>query len=339
LLASLKELRIKPESIGEYVRLWIYPSFIAGKIQPADVFDEARLKSSMVAGKLKCSASEGMSCVPVLANYCEALLKNPNDAVKHHARLFLMLAQIIGQIFRSGRKLMNKGLLQALTRDYIREYKAVYGEESVVPKFHMLAHLPKFPVDQLPNCFVHERKHKTVKRFANNVFNTSSDWDTSVLREVTQLHCEQMAAAPVSKFSETPGLVKPSPPSRRLKQSLLHVLGHEFAAAKLMTCRTARVNKYDHASVGDLVLLGSADPPIIGRIIYHFSVQVDELQEHASLVEEYIVSEVHHRAWKCKLAGKQTLFDLGDIGTPLIHAGTEVITALKPIHAAAYPGL
>ena len=117
-------------------------------------------------------------------------------------------------------------------------------------------------------------------------------------------------------------------PSKNVKRSLLDVLGHEFAAATLMTCRTARVNKYDHASVGDLVMIGFADPPTIGRVIYHFSIQVDELQEHGCLVEEYVVSEDQHRSWKCKLAGTQSLFALGDIVSCLTHAGTDVMICL-----------
>ena len=54
-------------------------------------------------------------------------------------------------------------------------------------------------------------------------------------------------------------------------------------------------------------MIGPADPPIIGRVICLFFVQVDELMEHMALIDEYIVSEVQIRAWKCKLAGKQTL--------------------------------
>lgn len=124
-----------------------------------------------------------------------------------------------------------------------------------------------------------------------------------------------------------------------MMRSILGVLGDDFAAATIMTSRTARVNKYEHSTIGDLVLVGHTDPPIIGRVVFHISIQVDELVECASLIEEYEVTEVQNRAWKCRLAGRQTLFEMLDIVCCLTYAGTDVVTVLKPIHAIAYPGL
>ena len=269
----------------------------------------------MAKGQLKCTASEGLSLVPVLANYCEGLLKHPSNDVRRHAQLFLDLARIVSQILRAGgRKLMDKAVLHSRVTRYITSYKAVYTAEEVFPKFHQLAHLPKFPFDQLPNCFVHERKHKNIKKFANPVFNTAHDWDASILREVTSLHIERLATADRTLFSEQASLVNPREPSRTMKQSIIDVLGNEFASATLRTSRTARVHKFEHASVGDIVLVGHADPPLIGRIVYHISVQVDELIELASLLEEFVVIAVQKRCWKCrcKATDTQTMFDMSD---------------------------
>ena len=72
---------------------------------------------------------------------------------------------------------------------------------------------------------------------------------------------------------------------------------------------------------------------------YDCDFQVDELVEFASLIEEYDVGEVQNRAWKCRLADRQTLFDMQDIVTCLTYAGTDVVTVLKPLHAVAYPDL
>ena len=338
-LTTLRALSIQPAAIGEYVKIWIYPHHISAAITPGKTFGTARLKSSMEKGQLKCSASDGLSLLPVLAQYCEALLKRPSPAVRVQAQLFLDLAKAIGEIMRSGRKSMRKAILHCLVTKYIKDYKTTYGEEKVPPKFHMLAHLSQFDVDQLPNCFVHERKHKTIKRFANQVFDTSHDWDASVLREVTSMRLERMATVDPTMFSESAGLVQPRAPSHKMMRSILGVLGDDFAAATIMISRTARVNKYEHSTIGDLVLVGHTDPPIIGRVVFHISIQVDELVECASLIEEYEVTEVQNRAWKCRLAGRQTLFEMLDIVCCLTYAGTDVVTVLKPIHAIAYPGL
>ena len=205
--------------------------------------------------------------------------------------------------------------------------------------FHMLAHLSKFLLEHLPNCFVHGRKHKSIKWYANQVFDTSGDWDASVLREVTSGRSERMATYDPTMFSESAGLVQPLAPSPKKMRAIIRVLGDGFVAATIMTSRTARVNKYEHSTIGDLVLIGHTDPPIIGRVVFHISIQVDELVECASLIDEYEVNEAQNRAWKCKLAGKQTLFDMSDIVCCLTYAGTDVVTVLKPFLAVAYPGL
>ncbi len=275
--------------------------------------------------------------MPVLANYCETLLMHKSHDVQRHSQLFLDLSLIVGQIIRSGRKLMNKPELHGRITRYIKSYKDTYGEEEVFPKFHQLGHLPKFPYDQLPNCFVHEREHKNVKIFANPVFNTSHDWDASILREVTSLHIERLAAADRTMFAEEAGLVHPHEPSRRMKQAILAVLGADFAHATLLTSRDARVNRFEHASIGDLVFVGRANPPIIGRIVFHISVQVDELLELVSLVEEFTVTDVQKRCWKCVAADTQTLFNMSDIVCCLTWAGTDVLTVLKPWHALPFP--
>ena len=57
-----------------------------------------------------------------------------------------------------------------------------------------LTHLPKMMADVgiLPSCWVLERKHKGVKRYANGLTNSSCPWDRSVLRDVTVGHLEEL---------------------------------------------------------------------------------------------------------------------------------------------------
>ena len=137
-------------------------------------------------------------------------------------------------------------------------------------------------------------------------------------------------------FSEQASLVNPREPSRTMKQSIISVLGAEFASATLQTSGTTRVNKFEHASVGDIVLVGHADPPVIGRIVYHISVQVHESIGFASLVEEFMVIDIQNRCWKCKATGAQTLFDMSDIVCSLTWAGTNVLSVLKPLHVMSF---
>lgn len=144
---------------------------------------------------------------------------------------------------------MSEAALHCLATKYIKDYKATLGEEMVLPKFHMFAHLCKFLPEHLPNCFVHEREHKTIKRFANILFDTSGGWDASVLREVTSMRLERMAAADPIMFSESAGLVLPRALSHKMMRSIIGVLGDDVVAVTTLASRIARVNKYEHTTI------------------------------------------------------------------------------------------
>ena len=56
-------------------------------------------------------------------------------------------------------------------------------------KFHWLIHLPDELIrfKRLLSCWVHERKHKMVKHYAQNIYNTRV-YERSILSEVTSHH-------------------------------------------------------------------------------------------------------------------------------------------------------
>ena len=74
-------------------------------------------------------------------------------------------------------------------------YKSAYGEDSMIPKFHFSLHLPSMlrAHGLLVACFVHERKHKEVKRVANNMSNTQGWFESNILESVIQMHLQDLA--------------------------------------------------------------------------------------------------------------------------------------------------
>ena len=49
---------------------------------------------------------------------------------------------------------------------------AVHGEDAMVPKFDFVLHLPVFLArfGMLQSCLLRERKHRVVKKFANEMY-------------------------------------------------------------------------------------------------------------------------------------------------------------------------
>ena len=73
----------------------------------------------------------------------------------------------------------------------------------------------------LPTCWSLERKHKTIKKYANHIFRscatTSNGWDKSVLRDVT---AERMHGIAEDEFDAGVGLLASKPVSKKLKVEL-----------------------------------------------------------------------------------------------------------------------
>lgn len=222
---KLKECGITYATLQQYAAAWHWPSFMGQ--DAADVFCPKRAKSSWDDGSLKATASEGLSLLPILANFAQSLVDNgiTSAAVRDHARCFVMLADIVRLIQRCSRLQVDPDELQLELCKYLDAFKRLYGEEWMVPKFHFAIHFPDYlrRFGFVPSCFVLERKHKVPKRFANEVTNTSSAWEASVLREVT---CHRIAAIMTDHFGTNVGLQTACRCSKKLQATLQQVFPH-----------------------------------------------------------------------------------------------------------------
>lgn len=79
--------------------------------------------------------------------------------------------------------------LQGKLTTFMVALKSIFGDDAITPKFHCMLHLPRMLQTHgiLIPCFVHERKHRVVKRFASDIRNTSRDYERSLLAQITNL--------------------------------------------------------------------------------------------------------------------------------------------------------
>ena len=334
-LHAFRRLNLDLGIVAQYVKSFNWPHAVAGSIAPSDVFTPSRLKHSLEKQILRCTASEGLSLLPVLAAFCEPLSTgHRNPEIRAHAECFLLLARVVSMVLRSIRGLTDVNAFLDRAQRFLERFKELYGSTNVVPKhhyvFHLVFYLHRMPF--LPSCLVHERKHKGIKRFANAVFNTHIDWDKSVLQEFSCLHIERLISTPAVQFSAAAGLVHCSAPSRRLLSVIQAAVG-PFPKEQLRVGRTARVNEFEKVSVGDVVLIGVGSPPIIGEIVMHVAVSDSGATELVSIIKRFKIQSEGDRFWKCVDPGETAIVSTGDIDTAAIWAGVGVITVLKPIHA------
>ena len=130
---------------------------------------------SKVDQDVKSSASEGLSVYPLIR--CMLVHEVPDglspeiDIAKNS---FFALAQVLDLL----KRLITGTVTPSDLRQSIHTHMALrlkaYGEAGFQPKCHYCAHLPDFMERQpLMNCFVHERKHKELKRFGNDFANAN----------------------------------------------------------------------------------------------------------------------------------------------------------------------
>ena len=146
-----------------------------------EMFTMARRGTNNEAKRFKCQASEGLSLYAVLAVILGCFTECP-----HEFMVYLLLCDLIDcfvAVSRGGS--VDPSLLKDRVHAFLQAFCSVYGYEFMTPKFHWLLHFPKHLEEfkMLIACFVHERKHKMVKRYANDVLNTTV-FEFSVLSEV-----------------------------------------------------------------------------------------------------------------------------------------------------------
>ena len=302
----------------------------------AEALLPSRAKSSWAAGVLKVMASEGLSLTPVLANFFEALVLTGNDEVKAHASCFLKLARIVELLRRSSRGTVAPQVLATAIEEHLAAYKDLYGESSMIIKFHYCLHLPQQLAEKglLLNCFVHERKHKMPKKFGNEVRNTSYDWDASVMREVTAGRLARMDHHEVGCYETA--LIDAHRPSKTLVTKLESVL-QLGGDVTFSTATVARLNAYEKAAKGDVVMYSTDDGRRVGRVEFHASLH----SRHDGAIV-YVLTGIKRwdivtessRSWKCSVSDEMLLVETCSITSTLIWAGrsNRIRTVLKPTH-------
>ena len=134
----------------------------------------------------------------------------------------------------------------------------------MVTKFYYILHLPRqfkqsgilFP------CFVHERKHRELKRFAGEIRNTGCNFESSLLEEIT---CKHIAHLQDTTFSLGPRLVNPvARPSPNIVGALRVAIGEDLPIA---LANRARFNEWGEATKHDVVMMRLDGRHRAGRVL------------------------------------------------------------------------
>ena len=170
------------ERLHAYVQLWELPG--RAKMNLSTLFTAKRAKANHEAHTFKCTASEALSLYSIMYMFLQHIVV-PAKVCEHECKAFLSMCELIDMIYAIPLQKVAAAALQRKVEQFFDDCKAAKMHDFIHPKFHWLYHMPSELQrhGMLPSCFTHERKHRMLKRYMNNICNTKC-YETSVLKEV-----------------------------------------------------------------------------------------------------------------------------------------------------------
>lgn len=254
------------DRLNEYVALWTWPSRLHNS-GFKDMFSAKRIASCKRAKFFKCTASEGLSIYTVLTFFVQTVIMHSGTCVPE-CKAFIALADLIDILSLIPLGCVRPDQLRSVVKVFLELCLDAGWKVFMHPKFHWMVHMPKHLAQFgcLPTCWVHERKHRMVKRYATEICNTVS-FERSVLGEVISHHLSELAHE--DAFPKE-GLVRPRYATHRL-QSFLASSFHLPEGERCSFSHTARFSQHESCSKGDVVLFKDEATGAIlaGQIWFH----------------------------------------------------------------------
>ena len=240
------------------VGLWQLPARTMGFATSCrDAFAPKRMRSSLEAKTMKCTASEALTFYPFIAIYLQRVIIPARRCLAACAA-FLAMTDLLDHLMATP----HAGLI---TADMLRQDVTLFLDKCITagwrqhlhPKFHWAVHMPRHydHFKMLPMCWVHERKHRVLKRYSSLVMNTAS-FDKTIQSEVL---CHQFAdLGHPDAFRFDFHLEKPRPASAKLKAMLENELQLQFGAEVVTMSAIAHILPAGVCSKSDVAMVKSA---------------------------------------------------------------------------------
>ena len=271
LLGVLHGCGVDHKQIHEWMQSVRWPAALESRgVSGRSAFEK---RAGAVNDTFKCSASEGLSIyVPMRLFLLTHVVNLPTASieVKRACSSYFALAKVLDLLHCTlkGLHVSPEELEQALCK-HMGLFKSVYPEEYIIPKFHYGLHLPKMlkTHQMLVCCFVHERKHREIKRFANQVTNTWSNFESSILESVAAAHLSDLAS--YEDFFVDAVLINPRPAPPDLATIIQSAVGSN---ADVSYSKAAQFRQGERCCSNDVVVVDLQDGKQICEIWFHVAI-------------------------------------------------------------------
>ena len=154
-----------------FLAAWCLPvGKLASKSHLLNLFLPKRKQSNKEAKTFKCTASDGLSLYGLVALFIQetVLPRIRSGAAQAACRAYLLLSNVIDLLAASASGMISPDDLDYAIDGFLALCKAAGWSKYMQSKFHWLLHYGQALRRHrlLLNCWVHERRHKLVKRYS-----------------------------------------------------------------------------------------------------------------------------------------------------------------------------
>ena len=188
LMANLPIIAGAP-NLADWVTAHVWPEFISSKVAMSRILKHGE--------DFKGSASEALSVYSVIRAYLQKF-----QMLGHHDLEFAMKVQsflAICSLIDELRSTMGDGPIDPDSIHnkvvlHLTSFVAAYGEQGFLPKHHYTLHLSQCARRHscLLSTFVHERRHKLIKRYATQIANAGAWFERTISCDQTLAHLNHM---------------------------------------------------------------------------------------------------------------------------------------------------
>ena len=175
-------------------------------------------------GNLKCSASECLGIYTGIRAFL--MIKMPQlQVILQVVGSYTALAELIDVLQSVSRNRRTATDLAHSITGYVHAHQQAYSNTLWVPKFHHLQHIAGMICHHkvVVGCFVHERKHRVAKRFAENIRSVGYNFGSYILKEVLFTNVQDLSDKDFDQLHI--GLVHPIPANAKVSGLLQNAMG------------------------------------------------------------------------------------------------------------------
>ena len=268
IIGALKEVGIPQSSLHSFLQDFQWPA----QVQSRAVAGHGVFSKPLDGNDVKCTASQGLSLYGVirvfLVHHAAAGRLGP---VKDRVEAYLALCAVLDLLQAARTRSVTPKKLQDALLHHQRLSQAAFGIDHWIPKYHYAAHLPDMYQRRffLVPCFVHERKHRELKRYANALSNTAANFEETLLRDILLVQLEELQTMPLEC---TPRLLHGKPPSFAVRRLIQQALGLE-AGLEVHVASSAVFAEGQKCSANDVVAFQDDEEcKHVGRVDFHTQV-------------------------------------------------------------------